>query len=209
MSGRLAVTSDDSPAISQNPHGRNTSIDHGLNRQSHARLKDGCFTSRSVVGNLGLLVKIATHSMANKFPHNTESEGSNKLLYSATEISESFPSTGVINGAEERLFSRRQETLSFKWDISNSNRGGIITNKASLYDTHINADNVTRHDFAGTSYTMNDFFIYRDASVGRETTVSEKGTIAAVLLHQLRGQLIYLSCSSARNCLSGDRLENT
>ena len=72
MSGGEAIGSDGGPLVCENfdlsaPH-----IDHGFNGECHTGFEFGTAAAFAEIGNLWILVKVAADSVADEFPHNTE-----------------------------------------------------------------------------------------------------------------------------------------
>jgi hypothetical protein len=72
MSGGEAIGSDGRPLVGENLDFSATHIDHGFNGECHAGLEFGTTAAFAEIGNLWVLVKFATDSMADEFAHNAE-----------------------------------------------------------------------------------------------------------------------------------------
>ena len=86
VGGRLAITSDDSPAICENLDLVGSSIDHRLNRQYPPRFQSWTGSRSAIIGDLRIFVHPLTDPVSTEIPDNTKSSRFDALLNRRRDI---------------------------------------------------------------------------------------------------------------------------
>ena len=205
-----AVRGDDRPAVGHFLHFVSADVDHGLDRYRHAAHETRIGTVaeapvRPVVRNLGCLMELAPHTVADIIADDRIAVALHVILHRRAYIGDAVALLGELYALKEAL-SRNLDELSRLFAYLTAGVGaGAVADEALIGGAEVEGHDVAVSDHSLAGDTVYDLFVYRDAGAGRKSAVIEEGRVSAALDDEVMHMFVYLLCGHAvGHCLPRD-----
>src|SRR5437667_1034745 len=112
------------------------------------------------------------------------------------------------NAFVKRLFGHVHQLLSQNATTPDGNGPRRIPNETTIFNSDIEADDITKTQHASAANSMDHLVINRDANLSRKITILVEGATSPVMLHPPKGEVIDFLRRDAGLNEAGNLIEN-
>ena len=174
-------------------------VDHGLDRDHHARQQAYTPTGCTVVGYGWILVHLGSDAVSGVFPNHAVAPCLAIALHRMADVAESAARDSPRNALIQALARRVDQPLRLGGNVADGESGGVVADIAMDGGAKVNADDVALpKDPLLAGDAVDHLVVYGNACGSGKSAVAEESRCCTVLENVLVRDPVDLPCGDAR-----------
>ena len=203
-----SITGHRCPVIRQHFGFRPSQIDHWLNREKHALLKDRTGSSTAIMQHVGRRVKHPSQPMAAEITHHGHTVPFDKTLDRMTDITKRIAGLHRLNAHEQRIMRHLNQSFRFTVKLASNEHPRGISIPAVYNHGDINVQDVAIFKLFVAGDPVTNDVIKTDTAGMTIALIANRRRLCASGCDFLFNQLVDFACGLADHNLIGDFIQD-